>query len=179
MPRDVQDRIHIRNLPVQVHGHHGLDRLARPPAQRPTGLRIRRAALQVIRQRLRAHAVRAFVDIDELCLGAGLADRFHGRDEGVRDGHDRVAAPYARRHQCEPHGVGTVGHADAVFRAAVGRELPLEAFDLRAADEGGRPEGFTKRGDELFLELAMRCDQIEKWDRLQSHRVPWASFDKA
>ena len=72
--------------------------------------------------------------------------------------------PDAGRHQREPHGVGAVGHAHAILRAAVVGELALEALDLRAADERGRAERLTKRRDELVFELAMRRDQIEKWN---------------
>ena len=103
-------------------------------------------------------------------VGAGLADRFDRRDERVRDGDDRVALADAGGHQREPHGVGAVGHADAVLGAAVGRELALECLDLRPADECGRSDRLAERGDQLFFELAVRGDQIEERNRLRGHQ---------
>ena len=110
------------------------------PERRPSGRPVCGSLAQlfeVVGEALRAHAVGALVDIDELRVGARLADRLHGGDERMRDRDHGVAAPDARRHQGEPNRVGAVGHADAVLGRAVGGKLPLEALDLRTADEGG------------------------------------------
>ena len=50
-------------------------------------------------------------------------------------------------------------------------ELPLEALDLRTADEGGRAQRLAKGVDELLFELAMRCHQIEKGNGRRCHRA--------
>ena len=71
-------------------------------------------------------------------------------------------APDARGHQREANGIGAVGDADAVLRAAIGRELALECLDLRAADERGRAERLAERAHQLLLELAVRGDQVEE-----------------
>jgi hypothetical protein len=120
----------------------------------------------------RTHRVCSLVDVDEFGRRAGLANGLHCRNERVSDRHHGVALAHARRHQRESHRVRAVGDADAVLRATVVRKLPLEAFDLRPADECRGPECFPKRGHELFLEFAMRRNQIKKRNRLLSHHVP-------
>ena len=77
--------------------------------------------------------------------------------------------PDARRHQRESHGVGAVGDAHAILRAAIGRELTLERFDLLAADERGRAQRLAEHLHQLLLELAVRRHQIEKRNRLVRH----------
>jgi hypothetical protein len=146
-----------------------IDGLAAAPANRPAGGRVGRAALQVRVEGGRAHAVGPFVDLDELGLGAGLADALDRGDEGVRDGHDSVTRAHPRGHQREADGVGPVRHAHAVLGAAKLGELLLEAVHLGAADETGGVQGLAERLDKVVLEFTMGRDQIEERNRVVGH----------
>ena len=112
-------------------------------------------------------------------VGAGLTDRLDRRDERVRHGDDGVAAADSRGHQREANRVGAVGDANAVLRAAVGRELALEGLDLRSADERGRAERLAERLHQLLLELAMRSHQVKKRNRLVRHDCSYGLNDRS
>jgi hypothetical protein len=118
-----------------VHRHDRFDRLPCTLAKRCTCRPVLRTALQVVVERLRAHAVGPLVDVDKLRAGASLADRLYRRDERVRDCDHRVALTDTRGHQCKTHRVGAVGYTHAVLCAAVLSELPFQAIDLCAANE--------------------------------------------
>ena len=53
---------------------------------------------------------------------------------------------------------------DAMLRLAEFGELLLKAFHHRAADEAGGAQRGAEYGDELFLELDVRSNQIQKWN---------------
>jgi hypothetical protein len=90
------------------------------------------------------------------------------RAMGVKE----FATPNAGSHQGEAYRIRSVRDTNAECGTAIFGELPLETVDLGTAYKRGRAHGFAKRRNELLFQLAMRCDEIEKRNRLVSHHVP-------
>ena len=160
---ELQDRIHVGHLSVEMHRDHGrhgpTGALARHPAR---GSLTPALAFQVCAQLLGIHGVGGRVDIDELRPRADLGDGLRRRDEGVGDGDDRLAGPDARSVQREPQRIGAACHADAVPHVAERGEIPLEVVDHRAADESGARQSAAEHSHQFVLELAMRGRQIDQ-----------------
>ena len=100
--RQVEERVHVGHLPVQVHGDDRRHRAARAPAHHAARRVIWCAfGLQVGAQLLGVHGVGTLVNINEIRPGAGLRDRLRGCDEGERHGHHGVSGANARRDERE------------------------------------------------------------------------------
>jgi hypothetical protein len=167
--RNVENPIHVGHLTVQVDGQHGLKRASGSRPKRAARRRVLRTARQVRLERVRAHAIGERVDVHELGGGPRLADRLDRRNERVRHRHDRVTAGYSGRHEREADRIGAVRDADAVLGPAVGSELALEGVHLDAADERRGAQCLAERVDQLILEFAVRCYQVEKRNRIVAH----------
>jgi hypothetical protein len=137
--RDGQKRVHVSDLPVDVDGHDRLDRLSRSPTERASCDSIAATAPEVLGERLRAHTVRVRIDVHELGIRTGLADRLHRRNECVGNGDHRVIAADTGRHQRKAYGVGTICHPYTVFGTAVVGELPFKRLNLCTANESSGP----------------------------------------
>ena len=117
---DLQDRIHVRRLSVEMDGNH---------RHRPG--RDRRLELRRIQRKGNG------IDIHEDRCSADVADRGGRRDEGERHCDDLVAGAHPRGEKRQVKRAGSRVHRDAVRRAAVVRELRLEALDLAPEHVGG------------------------------------------
>ena len=85
----------------------------------------------------RVDAVGLRVAVHEHRRRARVRDGRGGGDERVGGDDDFVARPDAQSLQRQEQRLGAVRDADAVLRAAVGRELRLERLHLIAEDERG------------------------------------------
>src|SRR5688572_16103985 len=82
-PGSLEDGIHVGHLPIQMHRHHSLDWLPRPTTTWSAGYVVQGTPFEVCRQCLGIHERCVFIDVDELDLRSGLADRLNGRDESM------------------------------------------------------------------------------------------------
>ena len=115
----LQDRVHVGHLPVQVDREDRRHRTSRALAHHAARLRVRSAlGLQVGTQFLGIHRVGARVDVDEVEPCAGLRDRLGGREEGERNRQHGVSGSDARRDQRQSHRVRSAGHSNAKARLA-------------------------------------------------------------
>ncbi len=144
-PCEVQQRIHVDHLPVEMDGHDG------PGSRRDGRLDLR----DVHEQRVRAH-------VDEDGPGAERADGLGGGDEREGDGDHFVSLANSDRLEGERQRVGSVGHADAVRGAAERGEVSLECRDLLAEDERctrqHSGDGFVDLGTDREV-LRLQIDQ--------------------
>ncbi len=163
--RQFNDRVHIRDLTVKVHGNDRGDRslefpvnkLPECPDQSRTWSPDRPGACRI-------HAVRPRVDIHKIDARSGLSDRLGGGDEGMRNGHDYVARLNPRGHQSEPHRVGAARQPDAIFRFAKLGKVPLESLDHGSANEACRAQHRLENRNQLRLEFRVHRDQVKKGD---------------
>ena len=116
--RDREYRIHVRGLPIQVHGH---DRL-RVRRDRPLDER-------------RVHRVGDGIDVDEHRPRARVLDGRYRGDEGERHRDDLVAGPDARCQQRQVQRARAGVHRHRLSRAAEPGELALECRHFFAKNE--------------------------------------------
>src|SRR5437867_554620 len=174
--RQLQDGVHVGHLPVQVHRddrcHWATSALAHHPAPWQTWCAF---GLQVGAQLLRIYVVGALIDVYEIRPRAGLRDGLRGSDKSVRHGHDRIARLHSRGDQGEPQSVCAAGRSNAELRLTELCEVALEPLDHGATDEpGGFERGLENRA-QLFPELAVNRDKIEKRNLTRAHGVPHLS----
>src|SRR5689334_3149080 len=148
--------------------HDRLHWLARAPSDRAPCGGVFRTPVEIVGERLRTHTIRSRIDVDELGLRSSLADSLHRRDKRVRDGDDRVALTDPGRHQRKANGIGPVRNTDAVIGPAIFGKLSFERLDFGTTDESSGTERFSKRLDELTLELAMRSSEIKERNGLKT-----------
>ena len=84
------------------------------------------------------------IDVAENRPRAGPRDGAGGGEERERRGDHLIARTDAERHERQQQRIGARGHADAVRRAAISRDLRLEGAHVLAQDE--------------LLAFAHRCD---------------------
>ena len=114
----VQDRIHVHSLSVEVHRNDGSDGPAAAPADQFTRFVFLALLLQILPQLFRVHVISPLVDVDELRKSSSLRNGFRGGDESVRYSHDHVARFYATRHDGKAQGIGPAADGDRVFGTA-------------------------------------------------------------
>ena len=171
--RQLEERVHVGDLPIQMHRNDGRHRAASALAHHPTRPPVGGAlGLQVDSQLLGIHRVGARIDIDEIRPRADLRDRFRRRDEGERHRHDGVSGLDARRDQGEAQRVRAAGDSNAHLRLAELRKVALEFLHHGAADEPGSVEGGLEDGPQLFAELAVHRDKLEKRNLTRAHAAP-------
>src|SRR2546426_6452262 len=170
--RQLEDGVHVGHLPVQVYGDDGRHWAATALAHYAARLRIWCAfGLQIGAQLLRIHGVGALIDVDEIRPRARLRDCLRGGDEGERHRHHGISWSDARRDQREAQGVGAAGHSHAELRLTERREVALELLDCRATNEPGGVERGVENRAQLFPELAVNSDKIEKRNLTFAHWV--------
>src|SRR6202034_1423282 len=98
---------------------------------------------EILSQLFRIHRVGLFVDVDKVRPGSRLADSFGSGDKGVGNGDDHVAGLHSGGGQSEADRVGATGHADAIFRVAIGGEVIFEILNHRHSDEAGAGADFV------------------------------------
>jgi hypothetical protein len=131
------DGVHVGRLSVQMDRQDDLG------ARRDRGL-----------DAGRVQVVGARVGLDRDRRRAALADGQPGRDVGVAGHDDLVALAHAQRLQAQVQRVQAIAQPDRMGRAAIGRPLLLEAFQLAAQDEPaagghagqGRIDGLARGG---------------------------------
>jgi len=104
------------------------------------------------------------VDVAEDRPRAGRRDRLGAGVERERRHDDVVAGPHAHRPQRDRQGLGPVGDADRVARAAVRGELALEGADLGAEDEATRVDHAGDRRVDLRAQRTQRRRGVEQRD---------------
>src|SRR5216684_4945061 len=119
---------------------------------------------------IRIEVVRPRVRLDGHGPRAGMRDGQPGGDVGVGwDDHLGAAADAGgAEHQME--GIESVGHADAVFDAAVGGKVALEGFDLLAEDVPAGLHDPARGGVELGTQLVVRRLHVEERYGRRAHR---------
>ena len=164
-PRDVENRVHVGRLAVQVHGNDGF----RPRGDGGFELR-------------RIHRPIARLDVHEHRRGARVFDGRDGGHEGVRDGDHFVAASDAGGEQRQVQGARAAVDADGVARVAIGGKRLLERGHRRAEDELRFVEHAEHGGVDFGLEGAVLRLEIDernhRWTGLP--RVtswPWPAID--
>ena len=139
--RQLQNRIHVRALTINVHRNNGRHRSAIFSVIRFSRLAIHVAfALEIFAQILHVHRVRLLVNINEIRPRAGLTDRFSRGNKGVRYGNNDIPRLHSRRYQREAHCVGTAGDSHAVFRVTETRRIRFQNF-RPSARRRNRPSG--------------------------------------
>ena len=160
--RQLEDRIHIGHLPVQMDRNDGRDRPSAAAADQPARIVDGALFLQILLEFCRIHVVGLLIDVHELGQCAGLRNRFRGGDEGVRHGDHNVAGLHSAGHEGEAQSVGAAADRDRIAGVAEGGECFLKFFHHRAADESGGPQGLAENFGQLLLEFHVRSNQIKK-----------------
>ena len=155
--RDVVDRVHVRRVPVKVHGHD------RPHAGRPAHRMLDLVGVEVERVGL---------DVDQHRARALVLDHVDCGGECHRRGHDRVAVADAQGRQREVHRRGRRVDGQRVGRADEVAELFFELVRPLTGGDPAAPQGAHHLGD-VFL-----ADQ--RWGErkeLRAHQAPsgWRS----
>src|SRR5690606_336587 len=135
---DRHDLLDAQRNAEGVHGHACGDA---PAGAAVPGLAVAQLGVfgQPAAQRLRAKAQRVEIDIHEHGMGADVAERIAGGDEGEGLGDDLVVALDVGQLQGNVEGGGAVNGGDGVLRAGESCDVLLELDDLRAhgGDEVG------------------------------------------
>src|SRR4030095_13778177 len=95
-----------------------------------------------------------------------------GREEGERNRQHGVSGFDTRRDERQSHRVRSTGHSNAKARLAVFRVIALEVLDHGAADETGGVERGLEDRAQLFTELTVNGDEIEKGNLVRNHLMP-------
>ena len=157
-PRQFQNRIHVRALPINMHRNNGGNRGSPLAVIRPARFAVEITfLLQIFLQLPRVHVVRAFVDVHEIRSRARLGNRLGRRNKRMRHRDDHVAGLNARRHQRKSHRVRAARQSDAVRRVAELCEVALEFFHHGAADEPSRAHNLLKYRQQFWFELLMQA----------------------
>lgn len=143
---DLLDGFDVRRLAEDMDGDNGL-RFLRDP-----------------RFDLRRVDVEILVDVHKDGPGAGLGDRFGGRDPAVGDGDDLVAEADAQGLEGDVDGVGSVGATDAVLHAELFGIGFLETLDVLAADEGRLVDDGLNGWVDLGFEGEILSFEVDKRD---------------
>ena len=157
-----QDRVHVRHLPVQVHGNDAAHAASAAAADELSGGVLAALLFQIFAQPLGAHVVGALVHVDELRMRARLRNRFSRGDEGVRHGDDDVARLDARAHNGESQRVGSAADGHGVARAAEFGERLFKILHHRPADESGGVQCLLEHFRQFLFQLDMGSYQIQK-----------------
>ncbi len=151
---DLEDRVHVGRLAVQVDGHD------RPGAWRDGRF-----------DQSRIDVVRARVDVDPDGRRAGERNCARAGDERSRRRDHLVARADVHR----PHAQLERGHAGIqahrVLRLAVGAKLAFEGGDVTSEDEVGVRDHPTDRGLDLCRDGGLLRLQVNEWE-LWAHAVP-------
>ena len=142
---DVQDRIHVRGLAVQMHRENGLGSLGNRRLDRRD-----------------VHRESARIDVDEHRGCIHIVDRGHRCHEGEGDGNDFVATPDVGCEQRQVQGAGSGIHADTVRRLTVGRKLCLECGHFGTERELATVQNALDRGVHLVLDRRVLRLEIDK-----------------
>src|SRR6516165_3747913 len=170
--RQIQDRVHVRHLTVQVYRHQSRHRLPQPLVNIPARRGVRYApGLQVLAQLFRVHRKGPRIDVHKFGLRASLTDGLGRRDEGMGHGNDDVARPDAGGDKGEAQGIGSAVDSDTVLRAAELRKLFLESLYFRASDKARCLKNFLAHGQQFGLQFPVHGQQINEWNlRGSTHR---------
>ena len=144
-PRNLQNRVHVGRLAVQVDRDDGPGALCNRPLERG-----------------RVHRERARLDVDEPHIGAGLPNGLDGGDEGERHGDHLVAGADPGGGQRDQEGAGARVDAHGARCPAVPRELVLERLHLRAGCIASAPQHAQRGRFHLVanaLVLRLQVDQ--------------------
>ena len=155
---DVHDRVHVRHLPVEMHGEDGAGPL------RNRGFDLRR--IDVERDR---------VDVHEHRLRPGPPDA-PGRAEEREGRRDHLVAAVARAalaaggvvradlqgHQAHQEGVGAAGDAQGVLGAAIPGRGGLEIPHGRAVGDKLRVQDFGNRGQNFLTDCGILLLEVEQ-----------------
>ncbi len=151
---ELDQRAHVRQLPVEVHRHDEARALGDRSARR-----------------VDIHVQVGLGDVDRHGRPARLGDRLEGRDEGVGRHEHLVARLEAARDEGETERVQAAREADAGSAPAVGGERVLEHCDRRAVREGIRVDQLAELLEELGLQRVVGGAQVEKRDRSCKSRI--------
>ena len=80
-----------------------------------------------------------------------------------------LSGPDARRDKRETQGIGTAGHSDGEPRLAELREVAVEILNHGATNEPASVECDLKNRAQIFSELAVNSDKIEKGNLTRAH----------
>ena len=147
LARELEQRIHVGGLAVEVHGH---DRARAVGDERARGGRVERE--------------RVALDVGEHGHGARVHDRLDRREERVRGRDHLVARADAAREQRREQRVGAVRDAEAVSRAAVGGELLLERHGVGPVEQLHPVEDRLELAEHLLLHRGEGGAQIDERD---------------
>ncbi len=143
---DVADEVHLRGLPVEVHGNDRARAWGDPPLE---GRRVQ---------------TMKFIDVDEHDARARLGHGFGGRDPAHRGDDHLVAWPDAEHPQHDIDRIRAVGDADTVLRSARPRIAVLEHLHELPADEGGALDYPFHRSVEFGLMRHVLRHQVGEWN---------------
>src|SRR5258708_31664032 len=157
-----QNRVHVRHLPVEVHGNDATNSTPAPAADEFSGGVLGALLFQIFAKPLRAHVVSAFVHVHEFRMRAGLRNSLACGDEGMWDGHDDVARLDARAHNGETQRIGSAADGYGVGRAAeIGKRF-FKFLHHGPADETGSVQYLLENFRQFLFQLDMGSNQIQK-----------------
>src|SRR5258708_20626896 len=133
-----QNGVHVRYLPVEVHGNAAANSTPAPAADEFSGGVLGALLFQIFAKPLRAHVVSAFVHVHEFRMRAGLRNSLARGDEGMRDGHDDVARLDARAHNGETQRIGSAADGYGVAPAPENRQTLFKVLPPWPPDEPRR-----------------------------------------
>ena len=98
-------RVHVGQLPVQMHRHQRTDAAAGDAVEQPA-IAAHTLLLEEAAHRCRRQVVGGRVDVQEDRPGAGAGNRAAGGKEGVGRGDDLIARADVQGHECQQQCVG-------------------------------------------------------------------------
>src|SRR5579872_285539 len=163
---DLEDRVHIRSLPVEVNRDHGCHGFAQRTVDITARTGVEHAlGLHVPAQNRGIHRIGPGIDIHEVRKRPGLRNRLRGGDECVGNGYHDVSRLDSGARERKAQGVRAAADSNAVFGVAKLGEITFESLDSGPANECSGSNGCGKSRYELILEFNMRCNEIDKWNR--------------
>ncbi len=160
-PRDVQQRQHVGDLTVQMHGHERFDTAARVAVDERVS-----APLAVLLDE-GLHGGWGEIEADRIDVAEGRTrpgarDGPRGREERKRRGDHFIARPNLQRHERQQQRIRAGRDADAVATLAVGGDGGLQLFDRGAEDEPLAGADLVDDGLDLSFERLVLGLQIKQ-----------------
>ena len=158
----LQDRVHVGYLAVEMHRHNGGHRTVAPLADR-TSVGIPSALLlQILPEPLDGHVVGVLVDVDKLRNCSRLRNRLGGGNKRVGHGHHHVARLHSAGHDREAQSIRSAVDRNRMGCIAEFCKGALEIFDHGTADKAGREQSAAKYGGQFFFKFHVRSYQVQK-----------------